>query len=143
MASGLNQKVFMCKALGRKWHKTKIKLIMNGGELYMVFWISHMGKGWHDKSLRPNYIKVVQIFCYGDKVHTQSRQTNTCHQAVIVCQHNHGACYTVLWFHHNTWNKIVSANHIIGIDPFKGHLRRYPNDFGMGHETVFGAGFPN
>eukprot|EP00957_Ditylum_brightwellii_P096892 7379224-Ditylum_brightwellii.AAC.1 len=71
MAFALNQKVFEYKAPGRKWHKAKVKLVMIGGELYMVF---------H----------------YGDKVHAQSRRSNAWHQAVIVCPHNHGACYTVL-----------------------------------------------
>eukprot|EP00957_Ditylum_brightwellii_P209382 15361533-Ditylum_brightwellii.AAC.1 len=75
-------------------------------------------------------------------VHAQIRWTNTWHQAVIVHQHNHGACNTVLWSHCNTWNKIVSANHIIGIESLKGHPRRYPNGFSMGHNADFGADFP-
>jgi hypothetical protein len=85
MAFELNQNAVACKALGRKWHKAKIELIMNGRKLYMVSLISHTGKGWYDKILHPNCIRVVQIFHYSDKVHAQSRMSNARHQAAIVC----------------------------------------------------------
>ena len=143
MAFELNQNAVACKALGRKWHKAKIELIMNGRKLYMVSLISHTGKGWHDKILHPNCIRVVQIFCYRDKVHTQSRRTDTWHQAVIVHWHNHGASYTVLWSHCNTWNEIVSINCIIGINPFKGHLRRYLNGFAWVTTQILVLIFPS
>eukprot|EP00957_Ditylum_brightwellii_P108047 8243119-Ditylum_brightwellii.AAC.1 len=140
MVFELSQHVFVCKAPCKKWHKAIVKLVMNGRKLYMVSWPHHTSKGWHGRILHPNFIRVMQRFHHRDQVQAQRGTSNDWHQVVIVCLHNHGACYLVMGLHCSTRNEVVIANYIIGLDPFEGRLRRYPNGFGMGHDVDFCAG---
>eukprot|EP00957_Ditylum_brightwellii_P040290 3048967-Ditylum_brightwellii.AAC.1 len=140
MGFELNQCVFACRGSGRGWHQAIIKVVINGGELYMVSWSYHTK--WDDMVLPPNYLRVVQKFNVSNQVQAQRGKSNAWFQAIILHCYNHGACYLVLWLHQNIQNKVVRAAHAIGNGHSKGCLRSYCDGFGMGHDMDFGAGEP-
>eukprot|EP00957_Ditylum_brightwellii_P108630 8285757-Ditylum_brightwellii.AAC.1 len=51
---------------GMDWHWTIVKVVMNGGELHMVYWPYHIN--WDNIVSPANYLRVVQRFNIGNQV---------------------------------------------------------------------------